>query len=133
LPRAVCRSGLSAHGGEHAALSAVRREPEVAAGAAAVGLLHAQGLVDEGPAADLHAALGGAGAAELPVHQLVAERAMESDRHHTRERGSGRWAALARQSLPGAGFGHLWPYLEMAAVLDADLPRRPHGHFARAV
>ena len=47
--------------------------------------------------------------------------------------GAGRWAALARQSRLRAGFGHLWPYLEMAALLDPDLPRRAHGRFARAV
>src|SRR4029453_11288767 len=49
------------------------------------------------------------------------------------ERGAGRWAAVARQSRVRAGFGHLWPYLEMAALLDPYLPRRGHGRFARTV
>src|SRR5213078_1486554 len=96
--RAVQRSGLSAHGGEHAALFAGRREPEIAAGAAALGLLHAQGLVVEDPAAGLHAALGDTGVAQLPVDQLDAERAMGADQQYHLAGGAGRWAALARQS-----------------------------------
>src|SRR5205814_5741035 len=127
------RSGLSAHGGEHPALSAVRREPEIAVGAAAIGLFHAQGLVDEAPAAGLHAALGDAGAVQLSVHQLDAERAMGADQQFHLAGGARRWTALARQFGLRVGFGHLWPYLEMAAVLDPDLPRRAHGHFGRTV
>src|SRR6202023_4158221 len=127
LSRAVRRSGLSAHGGEHPALSAVRREPEIVVRAAAIGLFHAQGLVDQVPAAGLHAALGDASAVQLSVHQLDAERAMGADQQFDLAGGACGWAALARQSGLRVGFGHLWPYLEMAALLDPDLPRRAPG------
>src|SRR6185503_7818406 len=105
---------------QHAALPAVRREPEVAAGAAALGLLHAQGLVVEDPAAGLHAAVGGAGPAELSVDQLDAERSMGADQQCHLAGGAGRWSAVARHAEPRAGVGDLRPYLEMAAVLDPD-------------
>ena len=75
----------------------------------AVGLFHAQGLVDEDPAADLHAALGGAGAAQLPVHQLDAERAMGADQQYHLAGGAGRRAALARHVRASR-----WPRSSMA-------------------
>ena len=58
LPAAVCRSGLPLGASQHAHLPAGGGESEAVPGALAVGLLHAQGVVDQGCAAHLHPAMG---------------------------------------------------------------------------
>ena len=59
---------------QHAALRRHRREPEDVPGLPAVGLLHAQALVDQGAAGGVHPAMGDAGTARLHVDPLVPER-----------------------------------------------------------
>ena len=72
--RTVRRSPLPDRRRQHAALCRHRREREDVPGLPAVGLLHAQALVDQGAAGGLHPALGDAGTACLHVDPLVPER-----------------------------------------------------------
>ena len=104
-----------------------RREREDVPGVAAVRLLHASRAGGSGPARGLHAALGAAGAARLPLLPLDADR----------RAGAGRTACCAscsastdRSGSTTAGWRwaqHRRLYLEVDAVLDADLPGRPDG------
>ena len=84
------------------------------------GLLHAPGLVDEGAAADLRPALGGAGRSRrfISIHWMLnGEWGFLNNVLYTLFHIEGpswlndRWLAL--------GVGHRLPHLEMDAVLDA--------------
>ena len=101
---------------------------EAVPGAVAVGLLHAQGLVDQDLAADLHPALGRARDPGLHLDPLDAQRPMGSGEQCDLEPVAGRRPALARQRKPRARLRDLRAYLEMAALLDHHLSGRPHGH-----
>ena len=120
-PRAVRRPDLPEHSHQHPDFSGFRGKPEAVFRAAAVGLLHAQGLVGQGPAAALCPALGGAGAARLHLDPLDAERRVGVHQQlplssSSTSKGPSwlneRWLALA-----SAIYSHLWKWLPFWTVI----------------
>ena len=111
-----------------------RRQREDVLRAAAVGLLHAQGLVGQRPVDDLRAALGGAGAAHLHLDPLDAQHPVGPDQQRAVGRFPHRRSGLARYlALAGARLGHRLLHLEEHAVLDGDPAGRPDGDPAGAL
>src|SRR5262249_5830810 len=123
----VARSQLYALTDQHSSLRRRWREQHLVPGPAAVGLLLAASAVDQGSAGHLPAALGIAGDAGLYFIPLDAD-----------------WRAGSRERLATGALWHRWPdlvqspgarawieyyrlHVEMDAVLDRGLSRRPDG------
>jgi len=69
----------------------------------------------------------------LYLDPLDAQRPVGLDQQYNLEPVPGRRPAMARQQLVCPRLRYLCAYLEMAAVLDHHIPRRAHGHPARAL
>src|SRR6185312_13393416 len=112
----------------HGDLCRYQREPEDGRGLPAVGLLHAQAVVGQAAAGDLHPALGDPGVAGLPVDPLDAERLLGLSQQRSVDAVRRRRPDLADRSLARPWREHLGDNVEATAVLDGDLPGRPDGY-----
>ena len=83
--------------------------------------------VDQGAAGALHAALGVAGDAGVPVDALDADRLWRLPQQRAGGAVRHRRADLVQFVLARDGREHPRLHLEVDAVLDADLPGRPDG------
>ena len=125
LRRADRRSALPADGGQYPALCRPRREREDVPGLAAVRLLHAPALVDQSLAGSLYFALGAGGDPGLHLVPLDADRRAGLGRRPLVGAVRDRRSDLVQSPLARTRIEHRRLYLEMDAVLDPDLPRRP--------
>src|SRR5215472_15910418 len=125
LYRADRRSLLPAGGGQYLALRRPRGEREDVFGTAAVRLLHAPPVVDQGAAGHLYFALGARDGTSLHLVPLDADRRAGFGRRGSVGAVRDRRTDLVQSPLAGARLRHHRLCLEMDAVLDRDLPRRP--------
>src|SRR6267143_187305 len=95
-------------------------------GSAAVRLLYAPPLVDQGAARHVHLALGAAGSPSLHLGPLDIDWRDGLDEPLVGRAVRDRGPDVVQSLVAGAGLKYRRLYLEMDAVLDRDLHRRPH-------
>src|SRR5579859_1810499 len=131
LRRAVFEPALSPDAGQYRSFRRPRREREDVPGPAVVGLLLAPPMVDQGVAGALYVALADRDGTGLRLISLDADRPARPARRPVIRATRDRRPVVAQQSRARARLGHRRLYLEMDAVLDGDLYRRPDDDPAR--